>query len=526
MVEQAPTVFISYSHDSPEHLERVAALADRLRQGGVDAILDRYELAPPEGWPHWMERQIKGADFVLLVCTETYRRRVDKMEAPGKGLGGSWEGHLITQHLYDAGAANERFIPVLFSPDDASNIPTPLRAATHYRVGDEEGYQNLYRRLTDQPRLARPELGPLRRLPAHEPRWQKRPPQRLVDVPPAPELFVGRERTLSEYKKILGVLPRDGDDVEIRRFTAIFGLPGVGKSTFVAALARDPDIQASFPDGIFWTAFGQASDLRSTLSSTLARWAAELGDQDATQAATLDDAVVRLRNALRGRRALLIIDDVWRGEDATPLQQAIDQDTSVLLTSRIPDVAELLVPARRNRYHLDVLSEGDALELLAALAPDVVRDHRQACLNMARDLQCLPLALHVAGRLLQAEATAVWGVEDLLVELRDGARVLREEAPRDMVPLASETIPTVAALLAKSTRVLDPELRDHFAVLGEFVPKPATFELRAMKALWLIDDPKPTAAELVKRGLLEPMGDGRFQMHALLIAHARSLLDG
>jgi hypothetical protein len=29
---------------------------------------------------------------------------------------------------------------------------------------------------------------------------------------------------------------------------------------------------------------------------------------------------------------------------------------------------------------------------------------------------------------------------------------------------------------------------------------------------------------LINYGLLEPVGGGRFQMHALLVAHARSLL--
>ena len=36
-------VFISYSHDSPDHESRVLALSDRLRREGIDAILDQYE---------------------------------------------------------------------------------------------------------------------------------------------------------------------------------------------------------------------------------------------------------------------------------------------------------------------------------------------------------------------------------------------------------------------------------------------------------------------------------------------------
>ena len=63
-------VFISYSHDSPEHADRVLALSDRLRQDGLDSILDQYFLgSPDEGWPRWMDRQIRDVDFVLMICT-------------------------------------------------------------------------------------------------------------------------------------------------------------------------------------------------------------------------------------------------------------------------------------------------------------------------------------------------------------------------------------------------------------------------------------------------------------------------
>ena len=68
---EVPKVFISYSHDSPEHAERVLDLSDRLRQDGIDCHIDQYEVSPPEGWPRWMEDRIEWADFVLVVCTET-----------------------------------------------------------------------------------------------------------------------------------------------------------------------------------------------------------------------------------------------------------------------------------------------------------------------------------------------------------------------------------------------------------------------------------------------------------------------
>jgi hypothetical protein len=86
----APKLFISYSHDSIEHQDRVRALADRLRSDGIDAHIDQYVPAPPQGWPMWTDAQIRTADFVLLVCTEAYLQRVERREEPGKGRSVQW----------------------------------------------------------------------------------------------------------------------------------------------------------------------------------------------------------------------------------------------------------------------------------------------------------------------------------------------------------------------------------------------------------------------------------------------------
>jgi hypothetical protein len=112
-----------------------------------------------------------------------------------------------------------------------------------------------------------------------------------------------------------------------------------------------------------------------------------------------------------------------------------------------------------------------------------------------------------------------------LGELREGTRLLKAQAPGDMMGRWNDTTPTIAALLRRSTDALDPQTRQRFGDLGLFVPKPATFDLQAMAALWDVDDPKPTARILVNRGLLEPLSGGRFQMHALLVLHARALLE-
>jgi hypothetical protein len=194
----AKRVFISYSHDSPAHREQVLQLADRLRDEGVDAWIDAYVLFPPEGWPTWCEREISNADFVLMVCTETYLRRVNGEEKPGEGHGVLWEAQLIKQHLYDAGSCNRKFVPVLLADGSEAHVPTPVKGATIYRADEREHYQALYRLLTDQP-FAPP-----------------RPPGEIVKLPSRQRpdgASRGRASGIAEPIPSSGAPPRDDREV-------------------------------------------------------------------------------------------------------------------------------------------------------------------------------------------------------------------------------------------------------------------------------------------------------------------------
>jgi hypothetical protein len=158
-----PRAFISYSHDSKAHEQRVLALADRLRADGLDVRLDQYVESPPEGWPRWTERQVVECSFVLLVCTPTYRQRFDREDAGAAGKGAQWEAMIAQQILYEAGTRNEKLIPVLFEEGTEQDVPLSLRAYTRYRLPVE--HEALYRRLTGQPLTPAPAIGAIRAMP-------------------------------------------------------------------------------------------------------------------------------------------------------------------------------------------------------------------------------------------------------------------------------------------------------------------------------------------------------------------------
>ena len=126
---KSSSAFLSYSHDSGEHAACVLALADALRTNGIDVILDQYvHPAPAEGWPRWMERNLDAANFVLMVCTATYRRRVLGEEKPDQGLGVRWEGNLIYNRIYHDPPRGSRFIAILLLPgSERGTSPVPSK---------------------------------------------------------------------------------------------------------------------------------------------------------------------------------------------------------------------------------------------------------------------------------------------------------------------------------------------------------------------------------------------------------------
>src|SRR5271166_3125129 len=159
----APKVFVSYSHDSDEHADRVLDLSNALRQDGCDVALDRYfHRGPEEGWPLWMDRNIRDADFVLMVCTATYLRRVMNEEEPGHGLGVRWEGKLIYNRIYHDKPSGSRFIPILLPGSVPAHIPTPVLGHIRYEIASfsrtDRGYDGLCRHLMNKPEVVAPKI--------------------------------------------------------------------------------------------------------------------------------------------------------------------------------------------------------------------------------------------------------------------------------------------------------------------------------------------------------------------------------
>ncbi len=213
-------------------MARVLMLADRLRAEGIDCKIDQYEIAPSQGWHHWMMNQLEWADFVVVVCTEQYERRFRRgQKEPGKGRGVTWEGSIIAQELYDGYLKSIKFVPVVFSAEDKNYIPIMFRAFNTYYLDTEEGYTALYRRLTNQLDNPKPALSELARLPVRSllshTSNSLAVSMRLEDVFKRSGIPTHTFVEPVEYRRLLVALRTRG------RGLVVEGTSGVGKTTCV-----------------------------------------------------------------------------------------------------------------------------------------------------------------------------------------------------------------------------------------------------------------------------------------------------
>jgi len=115
-----PSAFVSYSWDSESHKAWTRDLAAALREDGVDAKLDQWELVPGDQLPEFMERAVRESEYVLIVCTHKYKERSDRR------IGGvGYEGDIMSAEVYTS--RNQRkFIPILREPPWELSSPSWL----------------------------------------------------------------------------------------------------------------------------------------------------------------------------------------------------------------------------------------------------------------------------------------------------------------------------------------------------------------------------------------------------------------
>lgn len=410
-------VFISYSHDSDVHRDFVRGIADRLICDGVECILDQYINGfPPEGWLRWMENQIEIADFVLLICTETYLRRYQGKEIKG-GKGVNFEGVVISQVLYDNYYLNAKFIPVISDNGSFDHVPLPLKRYSTYRLNDQ--YDDVYRILTGQAKYEPPEVGGIRQLSVTKNELAKR--VFSDDLPTVEGELFGRSDELYLLNEAL-VDP----DTHIVQFVAS---GGTGKTKLIRTWLDENDSKI---DGLIaWSFYSQGSSEDKQISATpfFIQALKTLGsDKSISDFNTEDEKGEYIADLLHERRCLLVLDgleplqQVGRGMRGELKDRAIrkllrclasNHSCLCIVTTRLP-VHELKGRKKVVQHDLQNLIPEDGVVLLRSFG---VSGRDVEMLAAVEEYGCHALALHLLGNALATYLDGDIRKRDMLTEL-------------------------------------------------------------------------------------------------------------
>ena len=365
-------------------------------------------------------------------------------------------------------------------------------------LGIEPGpeLRNLHERIL----VGRPEVGPVRTLPEAE-----TPPAVPRQLPAAARHFIGRHEELETLVGLVHAIGASGGTVVI---SAIDGMAGIGKTALAVQAAQR--LAERFPDGqLFLDLHGytQGHPPR-TPDEALDFLLRALGvppqriPKDGEQAAAL------YRQRLAGTRTLIVLDNAATEAQVRPLLPG-GGSCLVLVTSR----KRLKALDEAHPVSLDLLSPSEAVALLSAVAgPGRIPPDDPLAGEVAGLCGYLPLALRIAASLLRHRPA--WGLEQLAGQLRNQHRG---------ISALSDGERELPAVFDLSYASLQAPHRRLWRRLG-LVPGP-DLDAHAAAALVEADPASATGLleSLVDHSLLGTYAPGRYRLHDLLRAHARTL---
>jgi len=222
-------------------------------------------------------------------------------------------------------------------------------------------------------------------------------PARLLLPPPHPKPeLVGRDKVIQHMREVLLAPERSG-------LLALQGMPGAGKTAIALAIAFDEAVIDRFHHDVLWVPLGREPDLLRLLGMIADKLG--IAASELAELTTVRQRSERLRECLESRRALLIIDDAWRLEDALAFKLGGASSTH-LLTTRNVNLALEFAETKQRVEQIAELSPKQAMSLLERYVPELVHDSADRSENLATAVGCLPLALIILGGYLRSEGAA------------------------------------------------------------------------------------------------------------------------
>lgn len=153
-----PSCFISYSRDDIGHEKWVREFATKLVKNGVETALDQWDSYPGMDLTRYQETSIRESDFVLMVCTPTYKEKADA----GRG-GVGYEKMIITGEIFEEIASPKKFVPILRSGTPKNSLPSFFKSKVYVDFREDDKFDSqvtfLLRHIYETPKHKKPPLG-------------------------------------------------------------------------------------------------------------------------------------------------------------------------------------------------------------------------------------------------------------------------------------------------------------------------------------------------------------------------------
>ncbi|KAA8535375.1 hypothetical protein F0562_030378 [Nyssa sinensis] len=249
---------------------------------------------------------------------------------------------------------------------------------------------------------------------------------------------------------------------------SIVGMAGLGKTTLAKKLYNDPLVVYHFYIR-GWTYVSQVFQKGDLLLGILSSFVQQKNEIYTMSNEQLGE---RLYKCLKGRRYLVVMDDIWHIEAWNDTKMYFPNDNNgsrILFTSRINDVALQAKPDSPPHF-LQFLTDDESWDLLqkkvfqkTSCPTELVEIGKQ----IAKKCQGLPLAIVVvAGLLAKTEQTENWW------------KKVAESVSSYILNDPKQYIDT----LALSYNHLPPHLKSCFLFMGAF---PEDYEIPVQKLIWL-----------------------------------------